>query len=84
MKKKPVKKMVAGGALLGALTDGKLKAPLGIIPQLMYNQSRKKDKTPKLKEKEGMEAAPQRMREGGKVTRGDGCCMRGKTKGRMV
>ena len=26
----------------------------------------------------------EKMREGGKVGRGDGCCMRGKTKGRMV
>ena len=26
----------------------------------------------------------EKMREGGSVTRGDGCCMRGKTKGRMI
>ena len=74
MKKKPVKKMAVGGILLNELTDGKLMAPIGVIPQLMYKNSRKNKK----------KAAPKNMREGGKVTRGDGACMKGHTKGRMV
>jgi hypothetical protein len=29
------------------------------------------------------EATPRKMAKGGKVGRGDGCCMKGKTKGKM-
>ena len=43
------------------------------------------DKLPGAMRRMAMEerSAPIRMAKGGKVTRGDGCCMKGKTKGKM-
>lgn len=72
------------------LFDSKLKqpitgmpVPLGIIPQLLM--ARKDDKAQAKKRADPVEAAregvPTGMAKGGKVTRGDGCCMKGRTKG---
>ena len=97
MKKKPVKKKAIGG-VLGALAGNNDMIPLGIIPQLMYRQSKKgkaaatssEDKVAAEaveRNRQIMKAAAQRakpMAEGGRVTRGDGACVKGKTKGRFV
>lgn len=57
---------------------------LGIVPQLIYQSQQKKKKpeeqsTPKA----STPSNPSGMVRGGRVTRGDGAAMRGKTKGRM-
>ena len=93
--KKPTKKMALGGVLLDKMTNGAIKAPIGIIPQMIM-ANRRKDRAASAAEEEAqaMQAAamsqmtrpdlPTRgMKAGGKV-RGDGVCQRGKTKGRMV
>ena len=93
MKKKPVKRRALGGVLLDKMTDGAIKAPIGIIPQLMYqrNKDRKAAAMPMPEEGtapttgSGMqrpELPTRGMKKGGKV-RGDGICQRGKTKGTM-
>ena len=85
MKKKPVKKKAIGGAL-------------GIIPQMLYQQNKKNKSAAEssdeqkaaeavLRNRQIMQAASQRakpMADGGRVTRGDGACVRGKTKGRYI
>jgi hypothetical protein len=87
---------IAGGLLTGKGAIGKLvdKAGfgLGLVPGLMAQQRKKKrdaagrevDMTPD-------EAAATGMKKGGKVKakssaskRADGCCVKGKTKGKMV
>ena len=81
--KKPVKKKVLGGLM----DDGMV--PLGIIPQLIAKRNKKNKAAPNASDpSEAMIRAasqPKAMKKGGKVGgRGDGCCQRGKTKGRMV
>jgi hypothetical protein len=99
MKKKPVKRKAIGG-LLGAMAGEGAMIPLGIIPQMMYKQNKDRkaaaaaEKSDEQKAAEAvvrnrqtMQAASQRakpMAKGGKVTRGDGACVRGKTKGRYI
>ena len=90
MKKKSVKRKAVGG-LMGALADSGIKAPVGIIPQMIY-KNRKDSKaasvpaaqqTPTTMPSGPMQRpqVPTRgMRKGGKI---DGCAMRGKTKGTM-
>jgi hypothetical protein len=58
--------------------------PLGIIPQMIAaNRSDAKAKKRKNPVEAAMEGVPTGMAKGGKVGRGDGCCMKGKTKGAM-
>ena len=58
--------------------------PLGIIPQMIAaNRSDAKAKKRKNPVEAAMEGVPTGMAKGGKVGRGDGCCMKGKTKGKM-
>jgi hypothetical protein len=58
--------------------------PLGIIPQMIAaNRSDAKAKKRKNPVEAAMEGVPAGMAKGGKVGRGDGCCMKGKTKGMM-
>ena len=84
--KKPTKKMLIGGAL-GAMMEGDIK---GAIPGLMgmmvrRNADRKAAKADKPMSRADEVAAGMpitQMKSGGKVGRGDGCCMKGKTKGR--
>jgi hypothetical protein len=97
MKKKPVKKKAIGGAL-GLLTGQTDMIPLGIIPQMLYQQNKKNKSAAEssdeqkaaeavLRNRQIMQAASQRakpMADGGRVTRGDGACVRGKTKGRYI
>jgi hypothetical protein len=97
MKKKPVKRKAVGG-LMGALADSGIKAPVGIIPQMIYN--RRKDSkanataaatpTPQAAPStmpsgpmQRPERAAKGMKRGGKV-RGDGICQRGKTRGKVT
>jgi hypothetical protein len=93
--KKPVKKKALGGMMMDKMTDGAIKAPVGIIPQLLMAQNRNRDAAVAPMPEEaatagagGMgpmqrpELATRGMKKGGKV-RGDGVCQRGKTKGTM-
>ena len=58
--------------------------PLGVIPQiLMANEEKKKPKKSANPVEAAMEGIPTGMAKGGKVGRGDGCCIKGKTKGKM-
>lgn len=58
--------------------------PLGVVPQMIMERNRSKAKAKKSANptEAAMEGVPTGMAKGGKV-RGDGCCMRGKTKGTM-
>ena len=86
--KKPVKKKAIGGAL-GALAEGNLKGAIpGVLPQMMLRE-RDKRKARRREEQEGPSTpssieGPTGMKRGGKVGRGDGACMKGRTKGKMV
>ena len=91
-KMKKTKKMALGGMLLDKMTDGAIKAPIGIIPQMLMARERKRGAAAQMPEEAQSDMAttmqrpelPARgMKAGGKV-RGDGICQRGKTKGRMV
>lgn len=56
--------------------------PLGIIPQMvMKNRSDKRKAA--AEEGAAFNVSSMKMAKGGKVGRGDGCCMKGKTKGKM-
>ena len=85
--KKPVKKKAVGGAI-GALMKGDISGALpgalmGVLPQMALKQSEKrKDK----RRGEGPSGPSDvtGMKKGGKVGRGDGACMKGRTKGKMV
>lgn len=58
--------------------------PLGIIPQMiMERRSKAKAKKRDNPVEAAMDGVPVGMAKGGKVGRGDGCCMKGKTKGTM-
>ncbi len=59
--------------------------PLGVIPQMIMERNRAKAKAKKSANpvEAAMEGVPTGMAKGGKVGRGDGCCMKGKTKGKM-
>jgi len=101
MKKKTVKKKAVGG-VLGLLAGKTDMVPLGIIPQILYQQNKKnkaaaassaassneqKAAEAVQRNRQIMQAASQRARpmaEGGRVTRGDGACVKGKTKGRYI
>jgi hypothetical protein len=93
-KMKKTKKMALGGVLLDKMTNGAIKAPIGIIPQMIM-ANRRKDRAAAAPMPEEATAGasgmapmarpdlPARgMKRGGKV-RGDGVCQRGKTKGTM-
>lgn len=57
--------------------------PLGVIPQMLMEQrSKAKAKKRNNPTEAAMDGVPVGMAKGGKV-RGDGCCMKGKTKGTM-
>jgi hypothetical protein len=74
-----VKKMALGGAL-GALAAGDIRGAIpGVVPQMMVQKKLREEAESAAKKKK---QAPQAMAKGGKV-RGDGCCMKGKTKGKM-
>jgi len=85
--KNSTKKMLVGGAL-GAAMEGDIK---GAIPGLVgvmirRNADRKAAKADKPMSRADEVAAGMpitQMKSGGKVGRGDGCCMKGKTKGGM-
>ena len=90
-KMKKTKKKAMGG-LMGALADAGVKAPIGIIPQMIMARNKSRGTAAPMPEEAAapMAAGMQRpelptrgMKKGGKV-RGDGVCQRGKTKGRMV
>lgn len=98
MKKRPVQKKVLGG-LLGAAAGNGAIVPLGIIPQLMYRANKKSKASAQnsdaqkaaeavQRNREIMQSAaaraPRQMAKGGRVTRGDGICSKGKTKGRYI
>lgn len=70
-KKKPVKKKMIGGILPMAAKGIKEGVPMGILGMAAMD----KDKRKKMMKSMGM------MNQGGKVTRGDGACTRGKTRG---
>lgn len=59
--------------------------PIGVIPQMIYAQQREKAQAKKSASPvdAAREGVPTGMAKGGKVSRGDGCCMKGKTKGKM-
>lgn len=58
--------------------------PLGVIPQLLYQQRQSAKAKKRANPTEAaMEGVPTGMANGGKVGRGDGCCMKGRTKGKM-
>ena len=84
--KKPTKKMLIGGAL-GAAMQGDIKGAIpGLVGMMVRrNADRKAAKADKAMSREEEAAAGMpitQMKSGGKVGRGDGCCMKGKTKGR--
>ena len=73
--KKSVKKKAAGGLM-------------GVIPMAMRAMERRDDRKRDRSEREGPSGpstidGPRGMKRGGKVTRGDGACMKGHTKGKM-
>lgn len=88
MKKKgggPLKGLVGGA--LGAMMSGDIK---GAIPGLagvamQRHMDRKKGGAAGSADSpaSNMAAKTKAMKKGGKVVRGDGCCMKGKTKGTM-
>lgn len=60
-----------------------LPIPLGIIPQMIAeNRASARAKKRANPTEAAMEGVPTGMAKGGKVGRGDGCCMKGKTKGK--
>ena len=83
---KPVRTAKYGGktkkkSLGGILTGGKM-APLGIIPQLIHQRNKKKKAAAAQPAKPTQAPVPV-AKYGGKIGRGDGCAVRGKTKGTM-
>ena len=89
MKCRPVKKKAIGG-VLGALASGDLEGAIpGVIPRmLMDRRKRKKDEARAKASGEGPSSlggptGVTEMKAGGKVTRGDGVCVKGHTKGKM-
>ena len=77
-KKKPVKKKALGG-VLGMLANKGKPMPMGILPMLAKKSGAK---APGMLGLAGLAAG--KMKSGGKVTRGDGACKRGKTRGRIT
>lgn len=75
-KKKPVKKKALGGILGMMANKGK---PMGLLPMLAKKSGAK---VPGMLGLAGLAAG--KMKSGGKVTRGDGACKRGKTRGRIT
>jgi len=96
--KKPVQKRKGGGEILGMLSpavaiaqslkSGKPEGILefGISPVLALANRAKKRRASDAGGPSGPSAPTgvTRMKEGGKVGRGDGKCIKGRTKGRMV
>ena len=93
--KKPVQKKKGGGmlamlspaaALAQSLKSGKAEGILGMTPiGAMANQADKRRR--RSGEGPGEPSGPSGvtgMKKGGKVGRGDGACMKGHTKGKMV
>jgi hypothetical protein len=84
--KKPVKKKAIGGAL-GALAEGDIRGAIpGVLPMMLMDRdkrSRGKRDDKKRQRGEGPSGTTG-MKKGGKVGRGDGACMKGRTKGKMV
>lgn len=90
--KKPVQKKNKGGKLLAMLSpaaaigqslkSGRAEGLLGMgALGALINQDKKRDR--KADGQVGP-SAPTGMKAGGKVTRGDGVCTKGHTKGKMV
>lgn len=79
-----VKKMFVGGAL-GALAAGDIRGAIpGALPKMLVEKRLRKEAEAKASaKKESGSKAPgvKPMAKGGKI---DGCCMKGKTKGKMV
>jgi hypothetical protein len=93
---KKTKKMKGGGllamispaaAIAQSLKSGKAEGILGMTPVgALYNADRKKRNRAEGPTGPGGPSAPTGvtgMKAGGKVSRGDGCCMKGHTKGKM-
>lgn len=84
--KKPVQKKAIGGAL-GALAAGDIKGAIpGVLPMMLMDRERKKKRDRAASEGPSGPSATTGvtgMKAGGKVTRGDGACMKGHTKGKM-
>jgi hypothetical protein len=99
-KKKPVQKKFLGGAMLGGMAKDGAIPLMGILPMAYNAMQKKKKKADNSEQEAGMAAAkrnrqlmqaaaargqqPRKMKDGGKTSRGDGICVKGKTKGRMV
>lgn len=96
-KMKKTKKKNVGG-LLGAMAGEGAMIPLGVIPQMLYKQNKDRRAaamadmpqegtapTATATATGAMERPqlPTRGMKKGRMVRGDGCCMRGKTKGTM-
>jgi hypothetical protein len=82
--------LLSGKGAIGKLVD-KAGFGLGLVPGLMAQQRKKKrDAAGREVDMTPAEAAATGMKKGGKVKasfaskRADGCCVKGKTKGKMV
>jgi hypothetical protein len=79
-----------GAAMSGAMGKENRGFGLGLIPGLMYQNDYRKREEEEEEEKAragaGMKKGGKvkKMAKGGKVTRGDGICKKGHTKGKMV
>lgn len=74
------KKKSLGGILTGG---GEGMVPLGIIPQLIHQRNKKKKAAAQTTPDKTTQAPVPVAKHGGKIGRGDGCAVRGKTKGTM-
>jgi len=85
----PVRTAKYGGktkkkSLGGILTGGKKgMVPMGIIPQLIHQRNKKKKAAAQTTPAQATQAPVPVAKHGGKIGRGDGCVVRGKTKGTM-
>jgi len=93
--KKPVQKKNKGGKLLAMLSpaaaigqslkSGRAEGLLGMGGAgALINQDKKRDRKADGQVGPSGPSAPTGMKAGGKVTRGDGVCTKGHTKGKMV
>lgn len=78
-KKKPVKKKMLGGILPELAKKKGFDMSMGLVPGLAKKSG---VKLPGMMGLAGL--ATGKMKSGGKVTRGDGACKRGKTRGRIT
>ena len=93
--KKPVQKKSKGGKMLAMLSpaaaigqslkSGRAEGLLGMgTLGALINQDKKRDRKADGQVGPSGPSAPTGMKAGGKVTRGDGVCTKGHTKGKMV